>query len=89
MRTMLFGLVLMCALLESSFAMNFCNPQDRSFKMEVFSSHISILEKRSKRWTDRLRLGSFKIKSIEEEKALKQHIAEISKAKTHFALNDD
>ena len=54
------------------------------FCMEVFSSHISILEKRSKRWTDRLRLGSFKIKSIEEEKALKQHIAEISKAKTHF-----
>lgn len=57
--------------------------------MEVFSSHISVLEKRSERWTDRLRLGSFRIKSIEEEKVLKQDITEISKAKTHFALNDD
>lgn len=65
------------------------NIEKIKFCMEVFSSHISVLEKRNERWTDRLRLGGFKIKSIEEEKVLKQHTTEISKAKTHFALNDD
>lgn len=89
MRTMLFGLVLMCALLESSFAMNFCNPQDRSFKMEVFSSHISVLEKRSEKWTDKFKFRHFKLKNIEEEQGLKQNIQQLNENKTNFLLNDD
>ncbi len=59
------------------------------FCMEVFSSHISVLEKRSERWTDKFKLGYLKPKNIEEEQTLKQQITEFSKSKTHFALNDD
>lgn len=59
------------------------------FCMEVFSSHISVLEKRNERWTDKFKLGHLKPKNIEDEQILKQNITEINQTKTHFALNDD
>ena len=59
------------------------------FCMEVFSSHIGVLEKRSERWTDKFKLRRLKPKNIEDEQILKQNITEINQTKTHFALNDD
>ncbi|WP_416860918.1 hypothetical protein [Helicobacter ganmani] len=65
------------------------NIEKIKFCMEVFSSHINVLEKRSEKWTDKFKLGHLKPKNIEDEQTLKQHITEINQAKTHFALNDD
>ena len=56
--------------------------------MEVFSSHIGVLEKKSEKWTDKFKFGR-KPKSIAEEQVFKQHIMEINNSKVHFALNDD
>lgn len=57
--------------------------------MEVFSSHISVLEKRSEKWTNKFKFGHFKLKNIEEEQDLKQNIQQLNESKTHFLLNDD
>lgn len=59
------------------------------FCMEVFSSHIGVLEKRSEKWTNKFKLRHLKPKNIEDEQILKQNITEINQTKTHFALNDD
>lgn len=59
------------------------------FCMEVFSSHIGVLEKRSEKWTDKFKLRHLKPKNIEDEQILKQNITEINQTKTYFALNDD
>lgn len=56
--------------------------------MEVFSSHIGVLEKKSEKWTDKFKFGR-KPKSIAEEQVFKQHIMELNNSKVHFALNDD
>ncbi|MBX7491213.1 hypothetical protein [Helicobacter turcicus] len=55
--------------------------------MEVFSRHISILEQRSKRFSDNFRFGKFKFKSLKEESLMQEGIKEALE-KSRFKLND-
>ena len=57
--------------------------------MNVLSSHISILEKRNKKFTDNFKFGRFKFKSIDEEEAFNKSIKELNERKQSFVLNED
>lgn len=57
--------------------------------MEVFYSHIAILEQRSKKFTDRFKFGRFKFKTIDKEQAFYRDIKELKGTKKNFVLNDD
>lgn len=57
--------------------------------MEVFSSHINVLEQRNKKFTDRFRFGKFKFKTIQDEELLRTNLKEFHTQKQSFTLNDD
>lgn len=55
--------------------------------IKVLSEHLAILEKRNRKFTDRLRFGFFRKQTLEEE--LSKEIAKQKVKKQHFVLNDD
>lgn len=57
--------------------------------MQVVSSHISVLEKRNRKFSDKFKFGRWKFKSIDEEEIFNKNLKEMEQKKIHFSLNDD
>lgn len=57
--------------------------------MQVLSSHISVLEKRNRKFSDKFKFGRFKFKSIDDEEIFNKNLKEIQQKRIHFSLNDD
>lgn len=57
--------------------------------IQVLSFHISILEKKNRKFSDKFKFGRFKFKSIDEEDAFNKDLKELQEKKKPFFLNDD
>lgn len=57
--------------------------------IEVLSSHIVVLEKRNKKFTDCFKFGRFKFKKLEEEEVFKNNLKSLEAKRFSFSFNDD
>lgn len=75
--------------ITDSISLSFENIEKLQSCINVLSSHIYILEKRNKKFTDRFKFGRFKFKSINDEEFINKNIKEFKEKRISFSLNDD